>query len=82
MEGVKLQLKKAKKADQAAITYAFKNLRNTKEQMDADKAKQAKMKQVLQDQVIHKQYVLCLIFIVIFIVITLQQGQRQALDCP
>jgi hypothetical protein len=82
MEGVELQLKKAKKADQAAITYALKNLRNTKEWMDADEAKQAEMKQASQDQVIHKRYVLCITFIVIFIVITLQQGRRQALDCP
>jgi len=74
MDGVELQLEKAKKADQAAITYALKKLRNTNEWKNADKAKQAEMKQASQDQVIHKRYVLCITFIAIFIVITLQQG--------
>lgn len=55
MEGYELQIELAKKADQAAVTYALKRLKTTKAWQTADEDGRAEMKIDSYEKVVHKR---------------------------
>jgi hypothetical protein len=55
LEGIQLELENHKKADTAAITYAFSKLKNTKEYKEANKDKKAMMKEECKRKTTHKR---------------------------
>jgi predicted MarR family transcription regulator len=56
MQGIELAIEKAKRADQAAITYALKKLKKTDKWESASEAERAEMKKASAATVTHKRF--------------------------